>query len=138
MAFVGAGVAESEPGDPADRMRGAGRGYVGFARAHPGVFELMFRPERLDPNVAELAETGVAAFGQLVDLVRDLQDSGFHPGEPPVRLAGVYWAAMHGLAQLWIQGALAGATGEPALEPLVDLSQSLLLPEPTTSNRRTR
>src|SRR5271167_3046832 len=34
--------------DPRLRMRAMGRAYVGFARAHPGLFLLMFRSDRLD------------------------------------------------------------------------------------------
>lgn len=33
---------------PGERLKAVGRGYVAFARAHPGLFQLMYRSERLD------------------------------------------------------------------------------------------
>src|SRR5829696_2605324 len=44
----GGGAANPGPNqDPGQRMGTLGRGYVAFARAHPGLFLLMFRSERL-------------------------------------------------------------------------------------------
>ena len=47
--------------DPRARMRAMGRAYVGFARAHPGLFILMFRGERLDMTRQALREAIEAA-----------------------------------------------------------------------------
>ena len=46
VAMMQANVRDGDP--PAPRMAAIGRGYVTFARAHPGLFVLMFRSERLD------------------------------------------------------------------------------------------
>ena len=55
MDAVDAAVAEARASaTPLERLAAAGRGYVRFALGSPGVFALMFRPERLDPSDAEL------------------------------------------------------------------------------------
>src|SRR5437763_3155045 len=46
VALMQANLRHGNP--PAQRMAAIGRGYVGFARTHPGLFVLMFRSERLD------------------------------------------------------------------------------------------
>src|SRR5262249_59660112 len=40
------------------RLAAAGRGYVDFALGSPGVFALMFRPERVDTSYAEYGDAG--------------------------------------------------------------------------------
>lgn len=107
-----------------ERLAGAGRGYVRFALASPGVFALMFHPDRVDVSDAAYREAGQASFGQLLDLVAAARAAGFRPDLPTADLAAVVWASVHGLAQLHLQGALegAGAAGlEPALAVLSDL-----------------
>lgn len=82
-----------------------GRGYIRFARTHPGVFLLMFRSERLDWCSPSLSVAGPAAFELL---------SGRASGEAPdegafekLVLASTRWSLMHGLATLIIDGRLA-------------------------------
>ena len=93
--------------DPAARMRAAGRGYVKFARANPGLFLLMFRSEKLDmrrPALRKAADEAIAV----------LAGAGASGGPAPARLsldqaarmAGA-WAGVHGLAMLLIDGRLA-------------------------------
>lgn len=79
----------------------------------------MFRPERLDGDVPELVEESLVAFEQLVVLVRGAQDDGWRSKEDTRVLAGSLWAAAHGLATLWAQGAIQGATGNDSLEKAV-------------------
>src|SRR5262249_6437089 len=110
------------------RLAAAGRGYVDFALGSPGVFALMFRPERVDTSYAEYGEAGATAFGQLRKLVEAAQAEGFHPDVPPVQLAAVVWASVHGLVQLWLQGALQGA-GDRDLDPTLDVMHDVLLGE---------
>ena len=134
-------VGEAPPGaSPVERLAAVGRGYVRFALASPGVFALMFRPERLDPSDASYREAGSAAFDQLRQLVSAAQASGFLPDVSTMHLAAVVWASVHGLAQLWLQGALQGA-GEHELEPTLDVMHRLLLgvrDAPKTARTRTR
>jgi len=118
------------------RLAAAGRGYVDFALGSPGVFALMFRPERVDTSYAEYGEAGATAFGQLRELVEAAQVEGFHPDVPPVQLAAVVWASVHGLVQLWLQGALQGA-GDRDLDPTLDVMHDVLLgARPARRSRR--
>jgi AcrR family transcriptional regulator len=127
FASVEASVAGTPPRATAlKRLAAAGRGYVNFALGSPGVFALMFRPERVDTSYAEYYEAGAKAFGQLRELVEAAQAEGFHPDAPPVQLAAVVWASVHGLVQLWLQGALQGA-GDRDLDPTLDVMHDVLL-----------
>jgi AcrR family transcriptional regulator len=83
------------------RLEAIGRSYVAFARAHPSLFLLMFRHERLEAGRPAL----VAARRRLFDTL-----CGAAPGGP----AGVEgraallaaWAQVHGLAMLLLDGQL--------------------------------
>ncbi len=125
VVSVATATAEIGPAaTPRERLAAAGRGYVRFALGSPGVFALMFHPDRLDTEDADYAEAGQAAFGQLLGLVAEAQADGFRPDVAPVDLASVVWATVHGLAQLRIHGAMQGAGGaelEPALDVMSDL-----------------
>jgi len=134
MASVDAAIQPVPADDPVDRLAAASFGYVRFAELHPGVFGLMFRSDLCDTADAEYITEGGAAFGQLVDLVRDAQSSGFHPDAATSELAGALWATMHGLASLHLHGALAPTTGQPDLDALVRLANSLVFatsPQPS-------
>jgi AcrR family transcriptional regulator len=132
MGAMDAAVGETAPGaSPLERLAAAGRGYVRFALGSPGVFALMFRPERLDPSDDDCRAAGTAAFDQLRRLVADAQASGFHPDVSNTQLAAVVWASVHGLAQLWLQGALQGA-GDHELDRTLATMNELMLGARTT------
>ena len=77
--------------------------YVGFALDHPGVFRIMFRPELCDPQRFPAAQAaGDRAHGELRRMVGLLHGG---PDEAGV-LASVYWAQVHGLACLLVDGPL--------------------------------
>jgi AcrR family transcriptional regulator len=137
VVSVGAATAEAgTEATPLERLAAAGRGYVHFALGSPGVFALMFHPDRLDRADADYRDAGQAAFGQLLELVAAAQTAGFRPDIATIDLASIVWAAVHGLAQLRIQGAMQGAGGaelEPALDVLSDL---LFGVRPHTPRRR--
>lgn len=131
QSFVSEAAGEAGPEASAvERLTAAGRGYVRFALANPGVFELMFRHECHAAQVDELREAGADAFFQLVELVRDAQEEGWRAEALAAELAGVVWSAVHGVASLWIPGTLPGpvvlAGGRPELEPIVDLMLEVL------------
>ena len=73
----------------------------------------------MTPTIVKPAQ---AAFGQLLGLVEAAQRDGFRPDAPATRLASVVWAAVHGLSQLALQGALGGAGGAE-LDPTLDLDE---------------
>ncbi|MBZ5761623.1 MULTISPECIES: TetR/AcrR family transcriptional regulator [Rhizobium] len=112
----------AEP-DPRTRVQALAHGYVAFARAHPGIFLLMFRSERLDWSSPALATAGVAAFALLTP-----DQSGPAPATTPQNfetlvLASTRWSLMHGLATLLIDGrlgAMAEKTPDADLERLIE------------------
>jgi AcrR family transcriptional regulator len=111
-----------------DRMAASGRGYVTFAIGSPGVFTVMFRPERLDVSDPAFAAAAFDSFQQLQDIVAEAQAEGFHPEVDVTRLASVMWTTIHGLADLWIRGGgLPGADESFGLDEFITLSQSVTL-----------
>ena len=70
---------------------------------------------------------GSGAFEQLERLVRATQDAGWHSGRDTRLLAGCVWAAVHGLATLWAQGAFAGPVAGASLEDALETTLELVL-----------
>ncbi|MYU31608.1 TetR family transcriptional regulator [Streptomyces sp. SID8358] len=113
-AALGEGEAEGEPG-PRDRIERLCRVYLDFARTEGGMFELMFRHDLLESGHPGLRETSLPLFGRLVDAVARVRP---RPADARVA-AGVLWAGLHGIAQLWCWGSLPLATGADDVEPLL-------------------
>lgn len=90
----------------AHNLRGAvmasGRAYIDFAQSNPGVFRVMFRPETCDPaRFPAVQAAGQAAQATLVELV-----SMVHGTQTSPALCMVYWAHVHGMASLLLDGSL--------------------------------
>ncbi|MGW2411841.1 TetR/AcrR family transcriptional regulator [Streptomyces tubercidicus] len=107
---------DDHPTDPRAQLMALGRGYLDFALAHRGMFELMFRHDLLESHHLGLRETSLPLFQVLVDLVSRAQPRSEVP--PPV-VAGALWSNLHGIAQLWRWGSLQLATGADDVEPLL-------------------
>jgi len=136
---VESAAASVAPGaGPTDRLAAGARAYLDCAVARPGVFTLMFRPELVDASHPGFAHDSQRAFEQLVRLVRNAQDSGWHSARDTRQLAGSLWAAVHGLASLWVHGAYAGVLPKTPLDVAFDTTIGLMLGEPSrpTSRRR--
>ncbi|RDJ19674.1 TetR/AcrR family transcriptional regulator [Bosea caraganae] len=106
-AAVQAAAAAVAGADMRTRNRETGRAYVRFARAHPGLFALMYRSERLDVTRPALH----AAIGLARQALRQTTPSSDQAAAPPIRLAAVgaaRWALVHGFALLLIEGRLEG------------------------------
>jgi AcrR family transcriptional regulator len=111
-----------------ERLSAAGRAYVHFAIANPGVFTVMFSPDRIDQTDAVYTSAAADSFQQLQDVVEAAQRDGFHPDVDPTRLASVMWTSIHGLADLWVRaGGLPGGDDSFGLEEFVALSHVILL-----------
>jgi AcrR family transcriptional regulator len=105
-----------------DRLDAIGRGYVAFAKAHPALFLMMFRSERLDMTRPKLR---AAARAGLEVLASALGPTGSPPSEDELTLAQAgrvarAWSIVHGFSMLVIDG---------RWKPLL-----ALLPEGTDSN----
>ena len=90
---------------PAAYSAALGRGYIRFARSHPGIFLLMFRSERLDWSSPSLSVAGPAAFVLLSS--RSVGDTIEESAVERLIVASTRWSLMHGLATLIIDGRLA-------------------------------
>jgi AcrR family transcriptional regulator len=87
----------------------SGSAYVEFALAHPGVFRIMFRADVCDPSrFPEVQQAGTRAHAELERLVRIV-----HGRAASEALAGLYWAHVHGLACLVLDGPLAMRGSSP-------------------------
>lgn len=115
-----------EGSPPGDALAAACRAYVETAVAHPDLFALMFRPEQLDWQVPALQANASAAFEQLVGFVAAAQEAGWHPEADTRVLAGANWAAAHGLATLWAQGAMQGVTDNRVLDDAIAMTIEVL------------
>jgi AcrR family transcriptional regulator len=110
---------------PMPRLAAAGRAYVDCALANPGLFALMFRAGDLDPDNESLVRDAGAAFERLLEHVRMAQAAGWREGRDSRLLAGSLWAAVHGQATLWAEGAypgaIPGASLDDAMKSIFDL-----------------
>ena len=120
--------ASTDTPDPTARLRRACQAYVEFAIGNAGMFELMFRHDLLVPERPSLRHTSLPVFATFVGLVKAAQRTGWRAGVPPRVLAGSLWSALHGLAQLWLWGALPLATNRPDLESILRTTLDAYLP----------
>jgi AcrR family transcriptional regulator len=93
-------------GPSRERLLAACRDYVEYALAHPAMFELMFRHDLIDAGAAELASANEALFAAFHTLVGAAQAQGWRGDTDPRLLTTSLWAALHGLAELWLWGGL--------------------------------
>jgi AcrR family transcriptional regulator len=88
--------------DAAARLAATGRGYIGFARANPAHFRLMFRTDLIDHNDRtwrEAADDGFAVLEQaMAEAAPGLEKRGWR-----ARLA-LAWSAVHGFSTLRAEG----------------------------------
>lgn len=114
---------------PQARMDATGRAYVRFAHAHPGLFQLMFRSERLDPQRPALAAAMRGAFMVLAGTVGEKREEVIGPTLTEAQAAQIMaaWSLVHGFAVLSLDGrfapildrAPAGATADSLLEAVL-------------------
>ncbi len=100
------------------RLAAVGRGYLAFAFTQPGLFRTAFSPAGVVPPPSAPApddEAAVAAAGPYELLSMALDGLVAQHDLPPARrpLAEIAaWAAVHGLAQLVLDGPLASLTDD--------------------------
>ncbi len=90
--------------DSGERLTAMGRAYVAFARAHSGLFLLMFRSERLDMDRPTLRE---AVRSARESLAAAAGAAGAGPPASPAEVTAL-WSLVHGFAMLLIDGRLGG------------------------------
>jgi AcrR family transcriptional regulator len=93
----------------------AGRAYLRFALAEPGLFRTCFSSGGavLDKEPAALS---ASTFGMLIDLLDELMRCGFLARERRPMAEVAMWSAVHGLAQLMLDGPLRDVSPETQRE----------------------
>ena len=101
--------ASAADGSPMETGVARARAYVGYAQAHPGLYGLMFRTERLDMKRPSLDQAASASFAELVDAVGASRHE--HISEQALSLdqaAAIAraWCLVHGFTMLLLDGRL--------------------------------
>jgi AcrR family transcriptional regulator len=91
---------------PAERVATLGVAYMLFAKQHPALFAVMFRPELLDADDADLAAARAGAFGALFDEIVAARTTGWGRHHSETALALTCWSTVHGAVTLWREGTL--------------------------------
>jgi AcrR family transcriptional regulator len=115
---------------PLERALARPKAYVAYAQAHPGMYGLMFRTERLDysrPSLHEAAESSFAGLANAIGAMRQEPISGnaltIEQGAAIARA----WSMVHGFTMLLLDGRLEdilerlpdGTTAEQLLEAIL-------------------
>ncbi len=124
---------------PLERALARPKAYVAYAQAHPGMYGLMFRTERLDysrPSLHEAAETSFAGLANAIGAMRQEPIKGdtltIEQGAAIARA----WSMVHGFTMLLLDGRLedilgrlpAGTTAEQLLEAILKSTVAGKLP----------
>jgi AcrR family transcriptional regulator len=103
---------------PDVRLTEIGVAYVQFAVENPAYFSVMWRSDLQDPTDPAVSEFSVPAFEILERDVAALQALGWREHTDTLTVAIGCWSVVHGLATLWIEGALLGQQGTTAIGDL--------------------
>ncbi len=109
------------------RVRAVGAGYLGFARAHTGLFRTAFGGRfalAATPDPAKAGRSGMDPFRHLSAALDDLVTAGALPAERRPGAEFLAWSTVHGLALLLLDGPLrdlADAQVEGLTERLLDM-----------------
>jgi len=120
-AMVAAGNSETLP-----MMKGlaSAKAYVAYAQAHPGMYGLMFRTERLDYSRASLNEAAEASFAGLANAIGMMRQEQISEDALTLDQGAAIaraWSMVHGFTMLLLDGRLEDILGR--------------LPEGTTPER---
>lgn len=100
----------ASPGTQEEQLRASARGYLAYAKAHPGLFRLMFTSNLLDWEDGVLREKAGLARRQLTELCAPAADfMGLKTEAQRVALESLVWSQVHGQAHLVIDHKLPDA-----------------------------
>ena len=105
---------DAAPPDAGARLDAIGQAYVNFAVTHPGHFRVMFRDNSPAARNPALSAASQQAFRLLFAVIEECQRAGAAPAGNPATLVYSAWSLVHGLATLWVDGALPTARVDPA------------------------
>ena len=118
---------------PLEKSMAGAKAYVGYAQAHPGMYGLMFRTERLDMSRPSLCEAANASFAGLAAAVgASRHEQIFEEALSLEQAAAIAraWSLVHGFTTLLLDGRLAdilrrlpkGTSVETLLETMLQLT----------------
>ena len=102
-------VAGAADGSPMEKAMARAKAYVGYAQAHPGMYGLMFRTERLDMSRPSLKEAAGASFAELAGAVAaSRHEQIFEQALSLDQAAAIAraWCLVHGFTMLLLDGRL--------------------------------
>ncbi len=125
MAAAGASAAT-----PPEKGMASAKAYVAYAQAHPGMYGLMFRNERLDysrPSLHEASEASFAGLARSVGASRQEQISKESLSLDQAAAIARAWSLVHGFTMLLLEGRLSkildrspeGTSAEMLLDAMV-------------------
>ena len=94
---------------PMEKGLASAKAYVSYARAHPGMFGLMFRTERLDMTRPSLREAADASFAGFAAGIGDARHEQISTETLTLAQAGALtraWSLVHGFSTLLLDGRL--------------------------------
>ena len=106
----GAADAVADEG-PMAQLQAIGVEYMRFAVERKPFFEVMFRSEMHDHDDKEMVAVSKGSFGVLMRVVESVSAEELG-GADPLHVAMAAWAKVHGLATLWLDGAISHFTDE--------------------------
>lgn len=107
--------AAQAPGDSRAKSAAVGEAYVAFALANREAYRLIFDMSPPDgERFPDLARAAARAHDTMTAYVRAMIDEGVLAGDPEL-IGRMFWAAIHGVVQLELSGALPPGPGADAL-----------------------
>jgi AcrR family transcriptional regulator len=101
--------ARSVPGSMLEKSMASAKAYVAYARAHPGMYGLMFRTERLDmtrPSLHEAASASFAGLAGAIGASRHEQIAAEALSLDQAAAIARAWSLVHGFTTLLLDGRL--------------------------------
>ena len=106
---VAMAAAGDSPGTTAEKAIARAKAYVAYAQAHPGIYGLMFRTERLDMTRPSLHEAAKASFAGLAGAIGAQRQETISAEALSLDQAAAIvraWSLVHGFTTLLLDGRL--------------------------------
>jgi AcrR family transcriptional regulator len=124
---------------PVERAMARPKAYVAYAQAHPGMYGIMFRTERLDYSRPSLHEAAGASFAGLANAIGAMRQEQISRDTMTLDQAAAIaraWSMVHGFTMLLLDGRLEdilerlppGTTAEQLLEAILKSTVTGKLP----------
>ncbi|HEV2560207.1 MAG TPA: TetR/AcrR family transcriptional regulator [Microvirga sp.] len=113
------------------------RAHFTFARTRPALYRLLFSdPELTAATDGAVEREAMATFSRVGALIRKAQAEGVLPSADPLRLTGLFYATLHGLADIELSGRAREAKGFQTVEEIALLQLNLLRAAATAPSGR--